>query len=342
MKDQIKLLLSFSLIIFVGCEPEDEETEIADGNLFILCEGNFGYSNASLWSLDLEDDLSEPQSNIYETLTGNALGDVAQSMYEHEDRLFIVNNNSHTVEVLDLDDDAVTFHSTIDVNGSIPRYMGFNGTNAYVTTWYNGILVIDLDNMTIYDTIEVNGMLEDIIISDQNAFVSISMNSDWSTNDEVVKIDLNSGSVTDTINVVSGPGRMLLNEDELYVASTYYGADWSANHGMSKINTSSGNIDMSDHGSSYSFGSDIVMINGQLFRSTSSGMLGINSDLSVNETVGVADYDGVYSLKVVNDHIMVGTSDYVAPDTVYITDTDHQLIRYIIVGTLPTDFVISD
>lgn len=342
MKNQILFIFSLSLFIFFGCEPDDDKTEISDGNVFILCEGNYGYNNASLWSIDLEDDLSEPQSNIYESLTGNALGDVAQSMYEHDDRLFIVNNNSHTVEILNLDDNIISYHSTIDVSGSSPRYMDFNESKAYLTTWYNGILVIDLNSSTISDTIMVNGMLEDIIISDDDAYISVSMNSDWSTNDKVLKIDLLSGTVSDTFNVVFGPGRMLLHDDALFVASTYYGADWSSNHGMSMINISSGNVITNDLGSAYSFGSDIVRLNGIVYRSTSTGMLGINSDLSVNEADALTEYSGVYSLKVKDELIMIGTSDYVAPDTVYIADLDHQLIRSVVVGALPTDYVISD
>ena len=67
---------SFILLIFTGCELNEDDQEI-NGNpkVFVLCEGNFGSNNAALWSIAPNESISETQ-----ILGGSSLGDVAQSM----------------------------------------------------------------------------------------------------------------------------------------------------------------------------------------------------------------------------------------------------------------------
>lgn len=260
-----------AILIFAGCEinKDDEPIELS-GDLYILCEGNFGSENASLWSAGLDDEETEINPNIYEALTGNNLGDVANAMYINNDQLYIINNNSHTIEILKLcEDDGFTLEASVDIAYSSPRFMAFKNDKGFITTWYNGILVLDLNSNSITDTISISGMPEDILINGNDAYVSVSMNSDWTANNEVLRIDitdLNSVSI-DTYYGIPGPGKMEL----------------------------------------------------------------------------IDDFSGVYAVAVNGENIFFGTTDYVAPDTVYVTDLTGNIEYIFEVGALPTDFsVFSD
>ena len=347
MKNPLILIMLAAILIFAGCEinKDDKPIELS-GDLYILCEGNFGSENASLWSADLDNEETEINPNIYEALTGNNLGDVANAMYINNDQLYIINNNSHTIEILKLgEDDAFTLEASVDIAYSSPRFMAFKNDKGFITTWYNGILVLDLNSNSITDTISISGMPEDILINGNDAYVSVSMNSDWTANNEVLRIDitdLNSVSI-DTYYGIPGPGKMELIDGNLYVACTYYDIYWSANYGLNKIELSTGNMSTYDHGSSFSFGSDIVSINDQLYRSTSNGLMAINADLTVDEQNIINGFSGVYAVAVNGENIFFGTTDYIAPDTVYVTDLTGNIEHIFEIGALPTDFsVFSD
>lgn len=339
MKKKQFIIILTALFLGSGCEQNQVPENDITGNLFMLCEGNFGSTNADLWVSDLKTD--SLTANVYKTLTGHELGDVAQSMYLNNGLLYIVNNNSHTVEVLSVDG-SIEFQTTIPVPAAAPRFMAFSDSKAYVTTWNSGILIVELNTHTLTDTIPVDGMTEDILIHNGFAYVGVPMNSEWSTNNLVLKIDLTIPAVTDTFAVTPGPARMLLNHEILYIAGTYYNDYWIPSHGLSAVDLASGSVQTAEYGSAVFFGTDLVVINDHLYRSTNSGLLKINPDLTLDENDRIDDYSGVYAVKVLGELIAYGTTDYMAPDTVYITDLDHQLLFEFKVGAIPTDFVITE
>ena len=62
---------------------------------------------------------------------------------------------------------------------------------AYITEWYiNQVRVIDLVTEETIASIPVNGLPEDIITNEGSIFVSINMNSDWSSANLVIKINV--------------------------------------------------------------------------------------------------------------------------------------------------------
>ncbi len=341
MKKQLITLFIAAFALFVGCEDEKTKEEAKSGNLFILCEGNFGQVNASLWSVDLDDEEAAVNAKIYESLTGNSLGDVANAMYIHDDQLYIINNNTHTLQILQLGEE-LSHTASLTLHSASPRYMTFENGKGYITTWYSGILVLDLNQYRFVDTLNVDGMLEDIVYDDGSLFVSVPMNSDWTTNNDVLKIDISAGAVTDTFDVIAGPGRMLFEENELYIASTYYDLDWKTNTGMSKVDLSSGATTTNDFGASSSFGSDLVVIDGVVYRSSDGGITAINADLSADANNSIDQFSGIFAVGVSGDHIFFGVTDYVAPDTVYVTDLTGNIEHMFTVGVLPTDFAVYE
>ena len=147
---------------------------------YILCEGNFGSANSSLWAHNFSSNSSSP---IHWDENSNPLGDVGQSLTIHDDKLFIIMNNSHTVEIMDLGNVAEYAH-TINLPNASPRYMYAENNIGYISSWgLNAIIVMDLSLMELVDTIQVHGMPEHIINYQEYLFVSVPSKSDWSTND---------------------------------------------------------------------------------------------------------------------------------------------------------------
>jgi len=83
---------------FGATEPEP----IYDDSLglFITCEGNFMYGNASLSYYNIEE--RKVENRVFRRANGADLGDVAQSMTIYDNKGWVVVNNSHVIFAIDL------------------------------------------------------------------------------------------------------------------------------------------------------------------------------------------------------------------------------------------------
>lgn len=342
MKLIMKPFITIFLLAHIGCEAffPNDNNPLTESNVFILCEGNFGQSNASLWMANPE----KPMANgpIYQNQTGKTLGDVGQSMALLEDQLYVVNNTSHTIEIFDLSGDQTVHTQSIDVKGTSPRYMVIQDEKGYVTAWNSkGILVIDLKTGNIEKTLPLEGMPEDILIHDNYFYVSMTMKPDWSSDNRVLKLSMD-GNILSTYTVISGPSRMVIYNDNLYVASTYYNADWSTNVGNSHIDLATEKVTTNDIGKTKDYGSDLFVFNEKIYRTYKGGIAPLNSDLTVQTTQMIGDSDGAYSTAAVGDYIFIGQTDYVAPDTVYVFNGNNEKIQTYEVGAIPGYFILYE
>ncbi len=92
------------LTVLASCEKINPDEIVDTGFLhgaFITNEGGYGNSNGSVSYLDQDSLIIH--NNIFHQLNGRPLGDVVQSISIHENRAYIVVNNSQKVEVIDLE-----------------------------------------------------------------------------------------------------------------------------------------------------------------------------------------------------------------------------------------------
>ncbi|MBC8346318.1 MAG: hypothetical protein ISR82_02860 [Candidatus Marinimicrobia bacterium] len=340
MNHLIKLTFFTIVFIFIGCENifNDESDPLTEQNIFILCEGNFGQSNASLWMLNPEkENITGP---IYQNQTGQPLGDIGQSMAIVDDRLFVVNNNSHSLEEFSLGGDRVTHVRKIDLPGASPRYMAVYKNKGYITAWnVNGIIVMNLNNYTIEDTIPVNGLPEMILFHDNYLYTSIIMKPDWTADNRVMKIYYD-GTIAKSFEVVQGPGQMVIQENKLFVASTYYGSDWRTNAGNSVIDLNTEKVEANDLGQTNDFGSDLIAFNQTVYRSFKGGIAPLNPNLTIDANRMIGHLGSTYSAAAFGEYIYLSETDFTAPDTVYVYDLSGLLIQNYQVGAIPGSFVL--
>jgi len=336
MKQSI-LILQSSMFLWTGCVIYEEEHDTTgEATTFVLCEGNFGSSNAALWSFSPDDATTATQ-----ILGGISLGDVGQSLTVYGNQLYVIVNNSHKIEIFTVDDE-ISHEGTISFNSASPRYLVIDGTTGYVSCWnLNAILILDLPNLAVIDTISVSGMPEFMILDETSLYASIPSNSDWSSASSVVEFSTSSKEIIQIYETVSGPSDMELIGSHLFVASTYYGANGSTYTGLSKIDLSAGTVTTNTDILNSIVKGDLVRAGETLYRATSTGLAPVNVDLSLDLDNIVGEQTNVYSAAADGEYLYFGTTNYVAPDTVYVTTHSGEAVNQFIVGAMPGDFAIG-
>lgn len=212
---QILCILPFA----IGCSHTDDPEETTgvdittpegdDGTLFILNEGNFQYSNASLSVYNPES--MEVTNEAFIKANGMKLGDVAQSMTIHGGKGWIVVNNSNVVFAID--------PQTLKEKGRIenltfPRYIHFvSDTKAYVTQlWDNRIAIINPNTYQISGHIEVPDMKPGSGSTEQMAtYGDYIFCNCWSYQNRIIKIDTRTDEVVASLEVGLQPNSLALD-----------------------------------------------------------------------------------------------------------------------------------
>jgi YVTN family beta-propeller protein len=149
-----RLTLLLCIVCMAACRKDKPDPVLAHlpgagGNVYIVCEGNRGSGQASLYAYQpLADSVF---GDLYRTANNLPLGDVFQSMQRMGDKLLLCVVNSDKVVILD----AATWRQVAAVSVSMPRYiLPLSSTRAYVSSEFNNkVYVIDPQSYRVTDTI---------------------------------------------------------------------------------------------------------------------------------------------------------------------------------------------
>ena len=186
--------------------PQSEERfDLPGRGVFITCEGNFMWDNASLSYYDPATGAVE--NNVFLRANGMKLGDVAQSMVLHDGKGYVVVNNSGVIYVID----PATFRITGLIEEVVsPRYIHFvDEKTAYVTDLYDPrITVVDTRTNRIRARIDTDGhkSTEQMVQTGDRVFVNC-----WSYDDKILVIDTRTESLAGSITVGWQPNSLLLD-----------------------------------------------------------------------------------------------------------------------------------
>ena len=204
MKYLIRHIVLLCGLLLAGCMKWDYGDTVEDFNatgagLFITNEGNFQYGNASLSYYDPE--TKQVQNEIFFRANGMKLGDVAQSMIIHDNKGWVVVNNSHVIFAIDLN----TFKEVGRIeNLTSPRYIHFlSDEKAYVTQlWDNRIFIINPRTYEIIGHIQVpdmtmeSGSTEQMVQYGKYVYCNC-----WSYQNRIIKIDTETDQVVDELKL---------------------------------------------------------------------------------------------------------------------------------------------
>lgn len=252
----------------------------ASGNVYIICEGAFGFGNSSFYAW--QPNKSEVYGDIYKTTNNQPLGDVFQSMQRIGDKLFLCINNSDKIVVLD----AATWRQLASINIAKPRYiLPISPSKAYISTLYsNKVYIIDPQACTITGSVELPRQNpEGMCRYNDAAFICT-----WDTaSDNIYKVDLNTNEILQEIKIGGYAAQTaLLDKDQmLWVLSGNREKGRAAK--LSYVDPSAGTLIRS-----YSFPADADVIK-PVFNVTKDTLYFIE----VNYNGGVAN-NGVYRLSI--------------------------------------------
>ncbi len=206
--------LRVASLFFVGiatlsaCE-EEKVTPLGafENAAFIVCEGNFGSNDASIYAIK-NDTLHK---EIFAEANGRPLGDVAQSMAIIGDKAYIVVNNSGKVEVVNTN----TFESEGTAKGfSYPRYVAERNDNEFFVS--NGnvsdnsyVYVVNGSSFEKTDSVKTGTGPNAMVVSNGKLFVA-NMGG-WSNDSTVTVIDVNTLAVLKTVKVGDVPADLELD-----------------------------------------------------------------------------------------------------------------------------------
>ena len=331
-----QIILLISTLIIVGCDStvvSSDETSLENSSwVFVANEGAYGASNGSISMID-------DFGNVYET---EFIGDVVQSFEVYNDKLIVLVNNSHKLKIYDITPEGLSMPGIeIDTEGSSPRELLVIDNKVYFTNWNTqDVKVFNLYNYVMEESIPINGLPEDIMFDGTDLWVSVTMNPDWSAASSVSRIDINSNSVIETIEVGPGPQNLIKHNGDIYISRTFYDESWNAYHGSSKIGSET---IINNYGSGVVCGGSILNYNGEIYRSHNGGISPLDDNLDIVESARIGNYnqDEVYHVEIINGDIWFGIRDLNnGIGTVKVIDSNGSEISDFSVGINPGDFAV--
>ncbi len=180
-----KIIALFVLLICASCQkdeyfgPVNPSTESgvveqSSNLIYIGCEGNFQYGNASLSAINLEENTIE--NDVFQRVNGFGIGDVLQSMLHVGDSLFLVVNNSGLIRIVN----DSTFEEIAVIEGfNSPRYMLMVGGHRALVSDYGGktVSVVDLVKAKITGQIPAPLWTERMTMTENRIYISAMTDS---------------------------------------------------------------------------------------------------------------------------------------------------------------------
>jgi len=307
---------------------------------FIANEGNYGASNGTI-SMVFED------GSIVET---EPLGDVVQALEVYGNKLIVLINNSHKMKIYDITANGLAMPGIeVSTNNSGPRDLVVINDKVYFTN-YNSqdVKIFNLFTYSFESSIPVNGLPEDIEIDPSGNHLWVTVpHSDlyYSTGNEVLKIDINTNSIVETIDVGPGPQQIAFLDEEVFISRTYYDDTWSTFHGATKVTDTNfdgiSELESADYGMGVACGGSVVKHQNSVYRSFDGGLAEMNEDLSLNNvSIGNFDQSMIYHVEKIGNYFWFAITNYSDINQVHVLDENGNTISTYESGIIPGDFAV--
>jgi len=214
----MKTFRGLGLIVLAACcftlsSCDDDDNQPAgefESGIFVINEGNFQDADGTISFINPND--GSVKQDLFGTANnGLALGDVVQSMTIDGEFAYVVVNNSNKIEIVNPN----TFVSVHTLQGlSLPRYLTTLNGKGYLTEWVSftdpgRVTIIDLEKHIAGESITTGYGAENILAYNGLLYVSNSFSNTVSV------IDPEQKEVIKTIAVGSGPGSLLIDNDDM-------------------------------------------------------------------------------------------------------------------------------
>ena len=217
-------------LVFVGCKKDKPNVDTSSFELkngvLVLCEGLFQQNNSSVSWIDNSGGIN---NSIFADRANRSLGDTGNDMKQYGGKVYIVVNNSSTLEVLSAHDFS-SIKQIQMVEGSTPkqpRSIAFHGSNAFVSCFDGYVDVIDTASLTITERIQVGANPEGMAVANNKLYVANSGGLNFPNVDSTLSvIDLSTNSEIQKVVVGKNPGTIIADAygDVYVIARGDYGS----------------------------------------------------------------------------------------------------------------------
>ncbi len=209
MKIIFKTSILILLLLHFSCKSNDSVDSLGryDNGFFITNEGPFNNGTGTLTFVS--NDFETVEQNVYQNVNNQYLGNIVQSMYFHENRAYIVANNSHKITVTD----RYSMEHIATIEGDFinnPRYFVAKENIGYVSNWGNApdpnddfISVINLSTFELITTIPVGEGPEKMLLANNKLYVLLQ--GGWHFNNKLLVLNLDDNTITNTITIGDFP-----------------------------------------------------------------------------------------------------------------------------------------
>ena len=243
------ICILFFVIVSVSCkkdpakeeEPQvDEIVKAEQGTpakyIYILNEGTWGNNEASLDRIELATGIFE--HNVFGAQNGRDLGDVANDIQLYGSKMYIVVNNSNTLEVVEPESGRSIQQISEGINQ--PRYVVGAGAYVYVSSYSDLVYKIDTATFSVIATCNVGRDPEMMAVVGQKLYVVNSGGLDNPNYDTTLSVvDLATFQEVERITVGTNPTKLAKIDDErlLVICNGNYGNEPSS---LVVVNTGTG------------------------------------------------------------------------------------------------------
>ena len=328
------LFLITAIFISFSCSNEalDENQNNVQSFVFVACEGNFGASNGSVYYFNQSGDIFSVDN----------IGDIVQSLEVYNDKLFVIVNNSHKIIAYDITENGLSLPGIeVSTSGSSPREMVIVDDYLYFTNWNtNDIKRLNLFNYIISDFSTLDGKPESIIHDNGKLFVAMQMNNDYSDSNKVYQISIDTGTIEEEWTVGFGPTSIIKDDNNIYVANTYYDENFNAFYGTSRLDVINDEVIINNYNEGVVCGGSIHKFSSSIFRSSDGGIVSLDEDLNFisNTKIGDEIPSQLYSTEIINNKIYFGVTNFTDINLVKIYNSNNELESTYEVGLFPGDF----
>jgi len=329
---KVIIFLSVLTLLITSCKKEVKKEQTipsSDQRVIVINEGNFGWGNADFGVYDPTS--KEYQDHVFETINKRPLGDVLQSAIIHKDEMFLVINNSGTIEVVD----KINFkHKRTLSNLGTPRYLAvIEGTDeAYLSdTYSNKVSRINLKTGKILSQTPAFGWLDRIVSINYKTYLVPSLISHV-----VYFISSENNSVIDSIKFEGDLGKIQVFNDKVYLLERLTGKSviWEINENKELnpfLEQEDANIELFDMTSDGCF----VLSEGKLSIYEDSHFSSLTS-LPATGKYYTMNYDNRSKLLYIAD-----VRDYVRKGLVFVINKQGSINAQVEVGTIPNGFLFE-
>lgn len=215
-------------VVFYSCSEspfQENEGRYVNG-AFVLNEGTYGSSNASVSFIDTKKDTI--LNEIFYQTNNRPVGDVLQSVYTDDNLVYLVVNNSNKIEVVNKAD--FTEKATI-VGLDQPRYFTIANGKGYVTQWGAGgsVAVVNLSTSQVVKTI-LSGTGPESLLGINGKLV-VANGGGWQLDSTLSVFNIVADTLEKKVTVGYNPKEMATdNENNIWVLCygyIAYNPDWS-------------------------------------------------------------------------------------------------------------------